>query len=595
MYLSRGNLERAIATYQTLLERDPDRIEAHYKLGKVWLQNQNYERAVVKFKETIELAPHFPGAYQDIVKTFMRQGLWDEAIVTCSAIIELVKPFPWTYTFMGNALHKKGETLKAIACHQKSCELRGWDLCAMRGYHFTQDHFSQQIALWRRHLEPIAKQTGVNVLLIGCSEGMVSCWLLDCLLKHPSDRLTCADNKFSDLFSSNLEQNGGTRRVLLKAGSPEDTLKSLAAGSYDLVIIQDRYKQANTIGQIVQLAWPLLKLNGIMLFRGYLWRHSAQSQDSPKAIIDRFLSSIESEFEVIHQSYQLFIQKVASAAKISAQSPKTSDFNYNQSARSVKTLMLVAIERTGSNYLCNLLSRHPQIEARSEIFANVEAMSLTDGEIEALSKMANRSFVNSIDPDLVKYLKTNSKQIVDLIENVLTEDKPIFSFKIFRNHLAFEEMFELIESCEVIFVTRTVIDSYISFIKALKLKTWIGKDMTDFRPEININHFVKWYNQNHRYYQFCARKYRETYRREIHTLRYDQFTQGTDLENLHLVTEKISAVTGIQLALPKSHFKSFFCKQDRNDSVDKKVSNWSEFKKQLQDKGFFEKAFQTFI
>ena len=595
LFLAQGQVDEAICTYQTLLERDPNRVEAHYKLGKAWMQNQNYKQAVVQFNQTIELAPKFPGAYEDIVKTLMQQGLWDEAIVISSAVIKLVQPFPWAYTYKGNALHKKGENLKAIACHQKACEMRGWELCSQRGYLFTQDRFSQQTGLLRKYLEHITNSRKVNILVIGCSQGMVPCWLLDCVLKGSSDRLTCIDSQFSQLFLGNLDKNESSHKVCLKEGHPADILRSIDTSTYDMVIIQQLYKQLDNLGQISRLAWKSLKVNGMMLFRGYLWRNPSQPTKTPKAEIDRFLETIKQEVEIVHQSFFLLVQKTPSSYMALPKALDIDPGDRKQLANQVQTLILIAIGRTGSNYLCNLLGRHPQIEARYEIFANVEATSLTDGEIEALSDMANYTFKSSEDLELIKYLKTNYHQLIQVIKSRLTKEKLIFSFKIFQDHLLPQAMTELIDDSEVIFVTRTVIDTYISKMKALQLETWVQKDTTEFKPAIDANHFVHWYNENCRYYQSCAKKYRDTHHKEIEVLRYEHFTQGNDLENFYLVSDKISTLTGIQFTSPNVNFKSIFCKQDRNESIDKKVANWPEFEKQLKDKGYLDKALGNFL
>ena len=224
----------------------------------------------------------------------------------------------------------------------------------------------------------------------------------------------------------------------------------------------------------------------------------------------------------------------------------------------METLVIIGIERTGTNYLCSLLNQLPQVEARFEIFANVAAISLTPTEVQLISAFANQPFKDKTDPELIRYLKNNVDETLHLIQQKLPNRKQVFSFKIFREHLPQSTMAGLIQSHQTIFVTRTVIDTYISFMKALQAKVWINQNTTRLKPTLKIDHFIYWYRETLKYYRFCTEQYRHYKNENPVILKYDDFTAASNLENLHFVAEKVSQITHLPLVCPQSEFKTVF-------------------------------------
>ena len=258
------------------------------------------------------------------------------------------------------------------------------------------------------------------------------------------------------------------------------------------------------------------------------------------------------------------------------------------------TLVIIGIERTGTNYLCSLLNQLPEVESRFELFANVAAISLKPEEINLMAGLANRPFTDKSDPELIRYLKNNFNTALYHIQKQLSHRK-LFSFKIFREHLPESAMLELIKTNHVIFVTRSAIDTYISFMKALQSGIWINQDTTSLKPNLKIEHFHYWYQKTNQYFQFCAQEYRRWKQDEPVVLRYEDFTRGTNVENLKFVVGKVSQATKLDLVLPNHSFESIFQKQDYSDSISQKVLNWAEFEHQLKEKKLYQNAFKSFL
>lgn len=261
----------------------------------------------------------------------------------------------------------------------------------------------------------------------------------------------------------------------------------------------------------------------------------------------------------------------------------------------METLVIIGIERTGTNYLCSLLNHLPQVESRFELFANVAAISLGPSEIELLSQEANQSFSDKTDPALVQFMKENIPMVLSILRGQLLPKRKVLSFKVFREHLPNSEMIDLVKHHRVIFVTRRVIDTYISFMKALRTEVWINHDTTELKPTLNINHFTYWYKESLEYYTFCASQYLQWKQELPVVLRYGEFTRSSNLENLTLVARRVGLATGVQLEVPDVEFDSVFNRQDRNDTVRQKVANWDEFEQQLKKRNLYRQAFRCFL
>ena len=313
IYQRQLKLDSAQTAYGKILAVEPTAARAQYKLGTIHLQKREFEQAIDCFRQTIKNAPELPWAYRDLVRTFLILQRWDEAISTCYAILNLVEEYPWVYSHLGNALREKGKLAEAAKNFQKACASRGWQKCLQRDYFFTRDLFSHRIDIWSECLQSLSQSSGVNALEVGFYQGMSACWLLDYILRDESDRLTCIDLYFPRQFQQNLVKAQAETKVNCLKGDTQEQLASLSEQSFDLINLQDRSKLANDVEQTTQLAWKLLKPQGIMIFNYYGFRDPANAQHNPKLGIDRFLGKIKDQWEQVHLSlptFQLIVRKL---------------------------------------------------------------------------------------------------------------------------------------------------------------------------------------------------------------------------------------------------------------------------------------------
>lgn len=313
IYLRQRRLPEAEATYQKILATQPQEARAQYKLGNVYLQKRSFEDAIDCFRQTIKNAPDFPWAYRDLVKTFLMLRKWDEAISTCYAILNLVDEYPWVYSHLGNALREKGKFAEAAVNFQKTCAYRGWQKCLDNEYFFTLDIFSHRIDVWQKQLGSLIGGNNISALEVGFYQGMSACWLLDTVLISETAKLTCVDENYNAKLKNNITKTGAEAKVTFLEGDTHKLLDDLTADSFDLINLQDRCKLIDHMEKTTALAWKLLNPKGLMILNYYGWRNPGNPQEDPKMGIDRFLNSINNQWEPVYQSrqtLQLIIRKI---------------------------------------------------------------------------------------------------------------------------------------------------------------------------------------------------------------------------------------------------------------------------------------------
>ena len=317
IYQQQRQLDKAQDIYEQILAVKPTEARAQYKLGAVYLQKRCFDLAIECFRQTIKSAPDFPWAYRDLVKTFLMLEKWDEAISTCYAILNLVEEYSWVYIHLGNALREKGRLTEAATNFQKACEDRGWHQCVANDYFFTHDNFSYRISIWEEHVQPHLQvfnaSEGIHALEVGYYQGMSCCWMLDKILTHETDRLTCIDKNYDRRFQENIVKTGSESKVTFLAGDTHQLLATLTPNSLALINLQDRSKSSHYSEKNALLAWQLLQPKGLIIFNYYGWRSPTDTQQNPQEGIDRFLKSIQGQWQPVcraPQTYQLIIRKI---------------------------------------------------------------------------------------------------------------------------------------------------------------------------------------------------------------------------------------------------------------------------------------------
>jgi tetratricopeptide (TPR) repeat protein len=127
-YVSKGQLDKAIAELQTALRLKPDSVIAHVGLGNAYASRGQADRAIAEFQEALLLAPDSAIAHVGLGNGYLSKGQPDRAIEEFQAALRL-KPdsaigSAIAHVGLGNAYAYKGQSDRAIAEFQEALRLK---------------------------------------------------------------------------------------------------------------------------------------------------------------------------------------------------------------------------------------------------------------------------------------------------------------------------------------------------------------------------------------------------------------------------------------------------------------------------------------
>jgi tetratricopeptide (TPR) repeat protein len=272
-----GNLSAAIAHFQQAIVHDPQLHSAHYNLGLAYFDQGHYAAAIAPFAQACTLHPNFPTA-----RTYHNRAIYYAAV-------------------------------------------------AQRGYTFSQDWFGHNIPRLRSWLGAWRDRPHLRGLEIGSWEGRSACWFLDEILTHPTAHLTCIDTfgggsehqtlnpqelrQIEARFDYNLRRSGAAHKVQKWVGTSPTVLVQLQTDPtrqpYDFIYIDGSHLAADVLQDAV-LAWPLLRVGGLMIFDDYGLNLYADANLNPAVGIEAFLSGFGAELVVRDRTWQVVVEKRSS-------------------------------------------------------------------------------------------------------------------------------------------------------------------------------------------------------------------------------------------------------------------------------------------
>jgi predicted O-methyltransferase YrrM len=185
-------------------------------------------------------------------------------------------------------------------------------------YEFTSDWFSKEVPIWEIVMSPYKGKPGVNYLEIGAYEGRSVIWMLENILTNRTSHVNAVDIFYGDYearYRRNIERTGAADRVTTIKGPSQVEARKLPLESFDIVYIDGSHAAADVLEDAV-LCWRLLKPGGLMVFDDYRWigslaaGHSRDAAaDFPKPAIDAFARCFATQFETVHNGYQVVLRK----------------------------------------------------------------------------------------------------------------------------------------------------------------------------------------------------------------------------------------------------------------------------------------------
>lgn len=313
-------LSEAIKAGQKALEIEPDFTEARHFLAKLYTINnyENWERcryadAVELSRQALELNPNSAAMQFNLGLAlyyhalFNYQGAaYDEAAMRFTKALEL-KP---------DLLDAK-ERLQTIPYLKKF---------AAKGYSISAECFTCLIPLWQKHLKKYAGFPGLQILEIGCFEGMATCWLLDEVLTANDARITCIDifegvldfqinnpekhRLIERNFDINIARNGAGYKVNKIVGYSQEVMRSLPLNSYHIVYIDGSHKASDVLEDAV-ISWRLVKPGGLIIFDDYNFVFADHPEWNTRLAIDAFMKLFADQIKVIEiGDRQVFLEKI---------------------------------------------------------------------------------------------------------------------------------------------------------------------------------------------------------------------------------------------------------------------------------------------
>ncbi len=83
----------------------------------------------------------------------------------------------------------------------------------------------------------------------------------------------------------------------------------LADRRFDIAYIDGGHR-AREVYADSALTWPLMAPGGLVIFDDYQWAEMPDPMDNPKPGVDAFLKSIEGQYRMVHNDYQVAIAKL---------------------------------------------------------------------------------------------------------------------------------------------------------------------------------------------------------------------------------------------------------------------------------------------
>ncbi|MGB3188658.1 MAG: tetratricopeptide repeat protein [Limnoraphis sp.] len=288
----------------------PNTPEPYLKLGEALVQCQQFEAATIFYQLADKIQPNTPEIIIKLKQVFNQHQNFQQILTECYQNIEQNPNSPDAYTKLGNLLTQQGQKQEAVHYHQKALILKGWYLCQQRNYQFTQDWFSNNIPIWKKHLTPFSNTPELNILEIGSYQGMSTCWFIDHILTHPTAKITCIDPYFKPEFDDNIFKTNAVQKVTKMIAYSQDILDSLPANFYDIVYIDGCHLAMTALQDALQ-SWRLTKVGGVIIFDDYAVKEQDNPEQQAKVGIDYFLNRVSDAIEIIDQGYQLMIRKQA--------------------------------------------------------------------------------------------------------------------------------------------------------------------------------------------------------------------------------------------------------------------------------------------
>ena len=236
-----------------------------------------------------------------------------------------------------------------------------------------------------------------------------------------------------------------------------------------------------------------------------------------------------------------------------------------------KIILLLSEKRAGSNYFISLFENFKNVDLDYEIFQ--EGRQKGFKKEKYLHDLMVRKYginykniMHSKFSEILIYLKKNC-------------NKEYFIFKCFPNHLTSNNIKYLIDNKIIdhtfILERKNIIDRYISYKKALQLENWSKVDTSNI--QINFD------KSNYKNFKEDHVKTYKTYLNIVENEKYTYFEYNDIVNRNDFLNKIIKILPGLKLNCEIDNLQTWAKKQDNEKNYSKKIKNYNDIKKYLED------------
>ena len=120
--LQEGEVQRAIAALQSVVDTDPANPYAHHFLGHGYFEQEDFSRALAGYVRALELAPGYPGAMIGAGQSLRMMGEFERAIRMGKEVLRVRKDDADALYLLGAVYFQRGENKLAHGFLQRFLE-----------------------------------------------------------------------------------------------------------------------------------------------------------------------------------------------------------------------------------------------------------------------------------------------------------------------------------------------------------------------------------------------------------------------------------------------------------------------------------------
>lgn len=180
--------------------------------------------------------------------------------------------------------------------------------------------FDGQRYNFEAQLSHLHNKPDLRFLQIGAYTGDASVWLCQNILTHKTSVLIDVDTwagseedehsriDFEKVLIRYEQRVKVYEKVVRLRMTSDEYFAGEIEAKFDFIYIDGDHTAAQ-VARDADNAWKLLKSGGILAFDDYLWGQGLPPESTPGPAIDRFLLARTNEYEILVDSYQVWLRK----------------------------------------------------------------------------------------------------------------------------------------------------------------------------------------------------------------------------------------------------------------------------------------------